>query len=165
MGSEVVIRLADEHDLDDIAAFGAAVVPCHYEPIIGRAAAHQQVERWWTRERLATALSNGVVLVAEHDGDLIGVAEVGAWEGDPVIWKLYLASGHRGRGIGRALLRAAIAELPRSATRVMVEHVAGNHRAAAFYEREGFRHLRTEPAASGDPAAATVWRVRALESR
>jgi RimJ/RimL family protein N-acetyltransferase len=54
--------------------------------------------------------------------------------------------------------------VPREASRVILEHFAGNERAAAFYEREGFEHLRTDPAASGDPAAATVWRVLDLET-
>lgn len=164
MGSEVGIRLASEHDLDAIAAFGAAVVPAHYEPIIGRAAAEEQVDLWWSRERLEAALSNGALLVAEQDNQLVGVAEVGTWEADPVVWKLYVHPDRRGRGIGRALLRAAIAQLPDPASRVLLEHFAGNERAAAFYEREGFVHLRTDPSASGEPAAATVWRVLELKS-
>lgn len=164
MESVVVVRLASEHDVDAIAAFGVAVVPPHYESIIGRAAAEEQVELWWTPERLQAALSNGALLVAEQDSELVGVAEVGEWEADPVIWKLYVLPDRRGRGIGRALLRAALAELPRPASRVILEHFAGNERAAAFYEREGFVHLRTDPAASGDPAAATVWRALDLTS-
>jgi hypothetical protein len=55
-----------------------------------------------------------------------------------------------------------IEALPEGTTRVLLEHVAGNDRAAAFDEREGFVQLRTAPAASGDPAAATVWRVHSL---
>jgi ribosomal protein S18 acetylase RimI-like enzyme len=159
MEPEVVIRLADEQDLDSIRAFGAVVVPAHYDPIIGPAAAQEQVDLWWTRERLLAALSDGVLLVAEADGELVGVAEVGAWDGDPVIWKLYVRPGHRGRGIGRMLLLSAISEVPREASRVVLEHFAGNERAGAFYQREGFEHLRTDPAVSGEPAAATVWRV------
>jgi len=54
--------------------------------------------------------------------------------------------------------------VPRRASRVILEHFAGNERAAVFREREGFVHLRTDPAVSGDPAAATVWRVLDLTS-
>ena len=109
---EVVVRVASERDVDAIAAFGAAVVPAHDEPIIGKAAAEEQVELWRSRQRL----------------------------------------------------RAALVEVPRPAVRVILEHFAGNERAAALYEREGFVHLRRDPAASGDPAAATVWRVLDLRS-
>ena len=41
-----------------------------------------------------------------------------------------------------------------------LEHFAANERAGAFYEREGFVVDRIEPHPSGDPARATVWRVR-----
>ncbi len=163
MATEVSIRLADERDLAAIAAFGAAVVPAHYEPIIGRDAALEQVDVWWTYEQLHSAWQTGALLIAEDD-ELVGVAELGSLEGEPVVWKLYIDPERRGEGTGRRLLHAAIAEIPRPASRVVLEHFAGNERAAAFYEREGFHHLRTEPAASGDPAAATVWRARPLDS-
>ena len=160
---KVAIRLADEHDVDAIARFGAAVIPPHYEPLIGKAAAQEQVDRWWARERLTAALSNGVLLVAVDDANqLVGVAEVGRWEGDPVIWKLYVHPERRGRGIGRALLRAAISEVPRPASRVILEHFAGNKRAATFYEREGFTVRRVEPSPTGVPALGVVWRARRL---
>ena len=161
---EVVIRLASVGDVDAVAAFGAAVVPPHYEPIIGRAAASEQVELWWTPQQLRAALADGALLVAERGDELIGVADLGAWEAEPVIWKLYVRAEHRGHGIGRALVRAALAEVPRPASRVILEHFAGNEGAAAFYAREGFTHSRTDPADSGDPAAATVWRVLDLTS-
>ena len=93
-----------------------------------------------------------------------GGAEVGEWEVEPAIWKLYFRPDRRGQGIVRQLLRAALAELPRRASRVILEHFAGSERAAAFSQSEGFVHLRTDPAASGDPAAATVWRVLDLTS-
>lgn len=117
---------------------------------------------WWTREYLAPAVDAGALVVAEADGEVIGVAQRGEWNGDPVVWKLYVHPERRGQGVGRDLLRAVTAELPRGTSRVLVEHFAGNRRAAAFYEREGFVHLRTDPAPSGDPAADQVWRVRQL---
>ncbi len=39
---------------------------------------------------------------------------------------------------------------------MLLVHVAGNARAAAFYEREGFVPLRTDPALDRDPAAASA---------
>jgi ribosomal protein S18 acetylase RimI-like enzyme len=160
----IVIRHADGDDLEGIARFGAAVVPPHYEPIIGFDAAQAQVEQWWSHQRLQTALSDGCLLVAEDEGRLVGVAELGTFDGDPVLWKLYVHPARRRRGIGRQLLVAAISEVAPEASRLVLEHLAGNERAAAFYEREGFVHLRTDPAPSGDPAAAIVWRVLNLDA-
>lgn len=159
MRGAVTIRRADRTDLDAVVGFGAAVVPPHYAPIIGEAAARQQVEAWWTPERLGVAADGSRLFVAELDGTVVGVAERGEWDGDPVIWKLYVHPDHRGKRIGVALLDAVVADVA-DRRRVLLEHMAGNTRAAAFYEREGFRHLRTDPAPNGDPAAATVWRVR-----
>lgn len=154
----VVIRAAEIADIGTIMAFGAAWVPEHYEPIIGPEAAQQQVERWWTRERFLSALSSGALMVVEEGDEIVGVAEMGMWQDEPVIWKLYVHPDRRGRGLGRRLLNELIAGLPEGTRRVLVEHFAGNVRAAAFYDREGFIHLRTEPASNRDPAAATVWR-------
>ncbi len=162
MAIEASIRLADERDLAAIAAFGAAVVPDHYEPIVGRDVALEQVDVWWTDAQLHSAWRTGALLIAEDD-ELVGVEELGLLEGEPVVWKLYIGPERRGEGTGSRLLHAAIAEIPRPASRVMLEHFAGNEPAAAVYQREGFHHLRTEPAASGDPAAATVWRARPLD--
>lgn len=163
--ADVVIRPATAHDLDALVAFGEAVVPAHYTPIIGETAAQAQLDLWWRRERFEAALSHGLLLVAADGRVLVGVCEVGEWEGEPVVWKLYVRPENRGRGVGEALLEAAVAEAPRSASRILLEHLAGNERAAAFYERRGFRHVRTDPAQSGDPAAAIVWRALDLASR
>jgi hypothetical protein len=46
---------------------------------------------------------------------------------------------------------------------VLVEHAAGNARAARFHEREGWAVGRTEKAKSGDPRATVVWRRFDLE--
>ena len=49
-----------------------------------------------------------------------------------------MAPRHRGRGLGRRLLDALIAQLPADARRLYIEHFVANHRAGTFYEREGF---------------------------
>lgn len=158
----VVVRLAAPSDVAAIVAFAEAVVPPHYAPILGPSAARRQVEVWWTPERMAAAAEAGRVHVAVAGGRFVGVVETGTYGGDQVIWKLYLAPEARGRRLGVELLRRAVAALPEGTDHVLVEHVAGNRRAGAFYEREGFAVVGTEPAASGDPHAAVVWRRRDL---
>ena len=88
--------------------------------------------------------------------------ETGTYGDDQVIWKLYLAPAVRGRGLGVELLDRAVAVLPAGTDHVLVEHFAGNLQAGAFYEREGFAVVETEPPESGDPNAAVVWRRRDL---
>jgi hypothetical protein len=48
---------------------------------------------------------------------------------------------------------------------VLVEHFAGNTKAAKFYEREGWTVVSTEPSRSGDPNAAVIWRRVTLDTR
>lgn len=153
----VQVRVAEADDMDAIVAFGSAVVPPHYTPVIGARAAQEQLT-WWTSERLAAALTAGRVHVAVAEGSVVGVSQTGELAGEQVIWKLYLAPEFRGRSLGVELLGHAIGALPAGTDHVLVEHFAGNVRASTFYEREGFRVVSTEPASSGDPNAAIVWR-------
>lgn len=160
-GLRTSVRPAVDSDVPAIEAFAADVVPAHYAPILGAHAANDQL-RWWSNERLTNAVAEARVQLAVSAGTLLGVCETGALDREQVIWKLYLSPGARGRGLGVALLEHAIAALPAGTEYVMLEHFAGNTRAAAFYQREGFEVVRIEPAASGDPSAAVVWRCRDL---
>jgi len=94
---------------------------------------------------------DGVVLVAEIEGAVAGFVSV--WtrcrssepEDDPAehgyVSDLVVSAGHRGRGVGRALLRAAEARVREAGIdtlRVAVK--AGNTGALSLYSAEGFEH-------------------------
>ena len=159
-GASVVVRDAGTDDVPAICAFGATHVPPHYAPLIGVQAAHAQVSRWWTEEQIRPAVSAGLVVVAEAGSGIVGVGQRG-WDGaDHVIYKLYVDPRHRGGGLGPRLIEALEHRLPPDAVRLCVEHFAGNARAGAFYEREGFTVERTVPSADGNDALDVVWRVR-----
>jgi GNAT superfamily N-acetyltransferase len=145
-----------------IRRFGEAHVSAHYAPLIGAAAADAQVRDWWNEPHLAAAVAGGLVVVAEETGELVGVGQRGRNGPEHVVYKLYVHPRQRGRGLGPRLLGALIAQLPADAGRLYIEHFAANERAGAFYEREGFTVDRIEPSATGDPALAVVWRVRAI---
>jgi ribosomal protein S18 acetylase RimI-like enzyme len=151
------IRRARSSDVEAIVAFGSEVIPPHYAPILGSAAARDQLV-WWTVERVTSAVEVGRVHVAVVDKAVVGVIEIGEVGGEHVIWKLYLAPQFRGCSIGVDLLHEAIASLPAEAEALLVEHFAGNARARSFYEREGFSVVRTEPSTTGHANAAVVWR-------
>ncbi len=155
------VRTAEPDDVDAILAFGSTVIVQHYSPILGSDAAEAQLA-WWGRERISRAVAAGRVQVVVDDRRIVGVAETGEIADEQVIWKLYLAPTHRGRSLGVELLERAIAGLPAGTDHVLVEHFAGNGRAGAFYEREGFEVVDTESDSSGNPSAAVVWRRRNL---
>ncbi|MFP3882780.1 MAG: N-acetyltransferase family protein [Actinomycetota bacterium] len=155
------VLLATPDDVEAIRRFGAEHIPSHYGPLLGPDAARAQVDNWWTIERMAKAVSEGRVVVAKDDGNVVGVGEWSIYQGIPVIWKLYVHPSLRGRGTGPRLIDAIIAGLPDGVDRLQVEHFAGNRRAGAFYEREGFREIRKGQHPSNS-VFDVVWRERSL---
>lgn len=161
-GAEPVVRVAGPDDVAGICEFGETYVPPHCSPLVGAAAAAEQVRTWWNETYVSRAVAHGLVVVGETCGELVGVAQRGRRGEDHVIYKLYVHPQHRSGGLGPRLVNALIAQLPADADRVYVEQFVSNERAGAFYEREGFVVDAVEPSRSGDPRAATVWRVRSL---
>jgi len=155
-----VVRDAGPADVAAVCRFGEQHVGPHYAPLLGVAAAQEQVRRWWSPAYVAAAVDRGQVVLAEAGGVLVGVGQHGLAGSDHVVYKLYVHPGHRGGGVGVRLLDALVRRLPAGADRVWVEHVAANERAGAFYEREGFTVDRVEPGPAGDPRQAQVWRSR-----
>lgn len=164
-GRAVTIRRAVDADTPRVTGFGRAHVARHYAPILGAEAAAGMVTQWWGGDAMGAAGSAGCVVIAELDGEVVGVAEHGLVDGEPVVWKLYVHPDHRGSGLGPRLLAAVLEQVPAGHERVLLEHVAGNVRAAAFYEREGFTVDRVDRSTSGDPAHDVVWRSRPLPVR
>lgn len=157
-----VVRDAGHGDVVAICRFGRAHVQAHYAPLIGAAAADEQIRRWWNEMHLDAAVAGGLVVVAEADGHVVGVGQRGRRGADHVVYKLYVHPQHRGRGLGPRLLDALTRQLPADADRLYVEHFVANERAGAFYEREGFAVERVEPSPTGNPALGVVWRARPL---
>jgi GNAT superfamily N-acetyltransferase len=157
-----VVRDAHHDDVAAICRFGEAHIRAHYAPLIGAEAADQQVRRWWNATEIGAAVDEGFVVVAENDGQLVGVGQRGRRGTDHVVYKLYVHPQHRGRGLGPLLLDAIIQQLPANTDRLYVEHFTANERAGTFYEREGFTVERIESGPMENPALGIVWRVRHL---
>ena len=89
---------------------------------------------------------------AFHDDELIGIVVLGRIDQKKVshkafIWSMYVAPAARGRGVGRALLDAALA-LARAVPGVRQVNVgvtADNATAIRLYESAGFRRFGLEP--------------------
>ena len=114
---------------------------------------HAQVARLWSfcfdypaphndpaqSIRLKQAMDDGLFFVAEIDGAVAGTVMAG-WDGHRGwIYSLAVQSGLRRRGIGRALLEHAVAELTsRGCPKVNLQVMSDNLEATGFYERLGF---------------------------
>ena len=98
-------------------------------------------ERWYANY----ARPGVTMLVAEDDGELLGFtgcgesrdADAGSEVGE--INTFYVRAGRWRRGVGRALMDSALADLAeRGYAEATVWSFAANDRANAFYERHGF---------------------------
>ena len=160
--AEPVVRDAEHDDVAAICRFGEAYIRPHYAPLIGAEAADEQVRRWWNEAHVGAAVAEGLVVVAEADGQILGVGQRGRRGADHVVYKLYVHPEHRGRGLGPQLLDAITTQLPADADRLCIEHFVANERAGAFYEREGFTVERVESSPTEHRALGIVWRARHL---
>jgi GNAT superfamily N-acetyltransferase len=127
--AEPVVRDAEHSDVAVICRFGEAHIRPHYAPLIGAEAADEQVRRWWNETHLGAAVAEGLVVVAEAVGRILGVGQRGRRGADHVVYKLYVHPDCRGRGLGPGLLAAITTRLPADADRLCVEHFVANERA------------------------------------
>lgn len=101
-------------------------------------------------KRVRAGLS--IVVVAEEGGRAIGSCTVGAsypgGETDHVgVLSILIGREHRSRGVGAALLRAAIEQSRGRYDAIELEVLESNPRARALYERLGFRSIGRLPRA------------------
>lgn len=96
------------------------------------------------------ASRHSFLFVAEGEGGVVAFVSGELREGSPTFrsrtWAsvddVYVAPGHRGNGIGHALIeRVATWARERGAQGVSLQVAAGNARARKFYERLGFREV------------------------
>jgi len=150
------IRAASDDDVAAIRAVGELTWPPTYA-FAGDEYVARGIATWWSDEATRRTLATTTTLVAVLDGQVVGVGNLDLRRDPPTIWKLYVVPAAQGTGAGSALIRELVA-LAGGAT-VTLEYVDGNDRAAAFYQRHGFREVRRQPPEeAGWPE--TVWMER-----
>jgi len=96
---------------------------------------------------------NSIVLVAERDGEVIGFTYAGLEGKDYMalrgpagaLYDIAVDPAHRGQGIGRILLDAALEKLKaRGAPRVLLSTAEKNAAAQRLFDRAGFRRTMIE---------------------
>jgi len=142
-------RLSDVPALSALAkrtwseAFGDSVSPDD---------AAVELEKTRSEKYFINALREKTILVAEADGVLLGYVQFGDVEipevevraGDQGLQRVYVDTALQGRGLGRALMNAAL-EHPRlaNASRIYLTVWERNERAVRLYESIGFQNVGT----------------------
>jgi ribosomal protein S18 acetylase RimI-like enzyme len=154
------VRFAEISDLGAIRDFGRRIVVPFYESIGLPEYGEAVVAQYWESSVQENAIAEGRVIVADDDGAVVGVTEFGSYEGEPIMWKLYVEPLMRGRGIGSRLVDELIAAVAGRASSVLTEHAAENNEAARFYDRIGFNVAWIEEAQG--PGVTTIFRRKQL---
>ncbi|HWD26675.1 MAG TPA: GNAT family N-acetyltransferase [Rhizomicrobium sp.] len=102
---------------------------------------------WW-RARMASPA--GVGFGAWIGGELAGIISFGAETQEKHrhqggIGSFYVRPGHRGQGVGDALMTAALEEAARRVEQVELTVTASNAGAIRLYERHGFETVGRKP--------------------
>jgi GNAT superfamily N-acetyltransferase len=159
------VRRAVENDIEGIQAVGTSAWWDTYPGLFPDEFIEQNLARWWAAERLKQAIESEehIVLVAEEDEDVIGVAHTQIRDDNSaILWKLYVLKEHRGRGVGTALVEESIKQFPPQVETYYTEYHSENRRAAAFYASRGFVFDRTKEDDFHGIPAVTVYVKRFL---
>ena len=155
---EFAIRHAVEADLAAVQDCLVETWHATYDPIFGVAEVTETSGRWHAIEVLRAQLTepDSAFLVAEAAMAIIGTALARQTAPSHVkLGRLYVRPRHQGRGIGKALLAAAIAQFT-EVTRIELEVEPRNMAAIKFYEARGFALKSTQDSCGGDPAHSSV---------
>lgn len=143
------IRRGDLTDAGELHAVGIEVTAATYGPI-NEEYALRTLRQEWSTDALRTSLERYPywVSVDEH-GAILGVANLGEFDGDNVMGKLYVRPQAQGRGVGAQLLAAVMAAA--EGPELSLEYLDGNASARAFCQAHGFVEIRRRTSPEGLP--------------
>ena len=155
MTDSITIRRATRDDAPALGRLGALLVRTHHDFDSKRfIPATPQTERGYGSFLASQVESdNVVVLVAEQGGRVIGYTYSGIEGMDYMalrgpagaLYDIVVDPGERGRGVGRRLLDATLAELrARGAPRVVLSTAEQNETAQRLFAGAGFRRTMIE---------------------
>lgn len=131
MRQPFTIRPAEREDLPRVSEIRLAVT----ENVLSDPSKVSAEEVEWYR-------SEAIFLVAEVEGQIVGFTCANHQNG--LIWALFMDAAHEGRGIGRALLDAALDKLLAAGHRQAHLNTGSGTRAERFYRAHGWRDMGLE---------------------
>lgn len=133
----VVIRPADGDDLDGVVAVGRAAWKKTHATLFSPELVDLFLDKWWTPAANAPSIRADRTIVADRDGEIVGMVSYGSSAGRFVVWKIYVHPDAQGHGIGARLLEAA-EERAAGHDAIHLAFTDGNEHAQAFALARGF---------------------------
>jgi len=141
----IEVRRAELSEVDAVRYIGVTTWPVAYAGLASDEFITNGVAQWWSPEVVEFGIRNGITLVAAEGEQLVGIVGLGR-EGDFwVMWKLYVLPDHQRKGVGKALLDAAVKALPEGTPELLLDVLVGNEQAIGFYRANGFGEARKTP--------------------
>ncbi|MGD9700916.1 MAG: N-acetyltransferase family protein [Acidimicrobiia bacterium] len=146
----MIIRDAVDHDMAAVKDLYNALIPTTTVAWTESVQTLRQRRTWFRRQQAA----GHPVLVAEHDGDVIGFAAYGSFRGagkwagyrHTVEHTIHIRRSEWGTGVGRALIEALVERARHADVHVMVGAIDGdNLDSIRFHQRLGFTVVATMP--------------------
>ncbi|MFE3640531.1 GNAT family N-acetyltransferase [Streptomyces sp. NPDC059169] len=135
----ITIRKAVPADVDAVCALHTAARETYYRGRLREADYAGPAETARSREAWARAIAMGVVLCAEGDGEIVGVAASREVDAVMTLTQLHVHPARWSRGIGSALHAACADRWRRAGVRTArLEVFEHNQRAQDFYARQGW---------------------------
>ncbi len=146
-----------------IRAFGERVIPEIYAHLMISQYVADILHHWWSEAYLEQVLrsGNGILALAEDETskELLACAEVEINGNQAILWKLYVRSDQRRRGIGSQLLEWLKESLSPSVEVLLTSYLSLNKTAAQFYLKQRFRFDHLEEDQTGGNYSYTWLRL------
>ncbi|MEV8372021.1 N-acetyltransferase [Kribbella sp. NPDC056861] len=140
------VRRAELDDVEAVRAVGLKTWPVAYDGLVSDEFMQHGLAEWWSVQAVERSIDKGITLVAVADDEqVVGMVGLGQEQGFWVMWKLYVLPEYQGQGVGKALLDAAIAALPRGVDQLLLDVLVTNEPAIGFYRKNGFGTARSTP--------------------
>lgn len=152
----ISVRRADEADIPAIQGIGLLTWPATYLPFTSPGFVLANLNSWWTEEAVRQTVEEDLTFVACVGEKVLGTLTLGEFEGEAVIWKIYVLPEAQGKRIGLALMNTALQHVG-DRHDVRLEFVKGNEHAQGFYESAGFTFDFEEDPGDG---STIVWMRR-----
>jgi diamine N-acetyltransferase len=147
-----IIRPARLSDVPALSALAKRTWSEAFGDSVGPDDVTVELEKTRSETYFTNALREKTILVAEADGALLGyvqfgdvdIPEVEVRAGDQGLQRIYVETALQGRGLGRALMSAALEHpLLANASRIYLTVWERNERAVRLYESIGFQSVGT----------------------